>query len=216
MGTSLTQLLNHHRMVAIVRGTDPHAALRTVLTIAEEDIPLIEVSLTTADALDVIRHAARELGPHTLLGAGTVTTPQDVDAAHRAGAQWIVTPGVTEAVQEANQRQLPVLAGALTPTEILSAQRAGAHAVKLFPAQLGGPSYLTSLRDPFPDVPFVPVGGVDAEVARQYLAAGAHAVGVGSPLVGDAAAGGDLDELRARARQFRTSCTAPQGRAPAG
>ena len=97
---------------------------------------------------------------------------------------------------------LPILAGALTPTEAIAAYAQGASAVKLFPASLGGPRYLAALRDPLPDMPFVPVGGVDAELAGQYLAGGALAVGVGSPLVRDAAAGGDLAALRARARSF--------------
>ncbi|HEY0497716.1 MAG TPA: bifunctional 4-hydroxy-2-oxoglutarate aldolase/2-dehydro-3-deoxy-phosphogluconate aldolase, partial [Kutzneria sp.] len=93
-------------------------------------------------------------------------------------------------------------AGALTPTEIESAVSVGAEAVKLFPASLGGPAYLSALRQPFPDVPFVPVGGVGLAETESYLAAGAIAVGVGSPLVGDAAAGGDLSALAERAARF--------------
>jgi 2-dehydro-3-deoxyphosphogluconate aldolase/(4S)-4-hydroxy-2-oxoglutarate aldolase len=90
----------------------------------------------------------------------------------------------------------------LTPTEVHSAMDRGAAAIKLFPASLGGPRYLSALRDPFPGVPFVPVGGVDADAARDYLGRGAVAVGVGSPLVGDAASGGDLAALRERARAY--------------
>jgi len=101
------------------------------------------------------------------------------------------------------RRGLPVIGGALTPTEVAASLDAGVAAVKLFPASLGGVSYLRALRDPFPDVPFVPVGEVDASAAQAYLAAGAVAVGVGSPLVGDAASGGSLDALRARARALR-------------
>jgi len=97
---------------------------------------------------------------------------------------------------------IPVLAGAFTPTEALTAMGLGAAAVKLFPSALGGPAYLRALRDPLPDVPFVPVGGVDVSLAAEYLAVGAIAVGVGSPLVGDAVRGGDLDALRARAAAF--------------
>lgn len=98
---------------------------------------------------------------------------------------------------------VPVLMGALTPSEVEAALARGADAVKLFPGSFGGPGYLKALRDPFPEVPFVPVGGVDATAARAYLDRGAIAVGVGSPLVGDAADGGDLDQLRARAAEFR-------------
>jgi 2-dehydro-3-deoxyphosphogluconate aldolase/(4S)-4-hydroxy-2-oxoglutarate aldolase len=119
---------------------------------------------------------------------------------------------VTESVAESVARGIPVLAGALTPTEVVTAMRLGATAVKLFPASFGGPAYLRALRDPLPGVPVVPVGGVDASLAAEYLAAGAVAVGVGSPLVGDAARGGDLDALRARAVEFLTVAEASRAR----
>ncbi|MFJ8924090.1 MULTISPECIES: bifunctional 4-hydroxy-2-oxoglutarate aldolase/2-dehydro-3-deoxy-phosphogluconate aldolase [unclassified Streptomyces] len=199
-------LLHRTRLAAIVRGPDPDAALRTVLTLAEEGVALVEVSLNTTDALGVIRRAAAEVGPGTVVGAGTVLTEDDVARAQDAGAGWIVTPALTESLAASVRAGLPVLAGALTPTEAVAAHRAGADAVKLFPASLGGPAYLKALRDPFPDMPFVPVGGVDLDGAEQYLAHGAVAVGVGSPLVGDAARGGDLAALRARARRFVALC----------
>ncbi|MFG2630716.1 MULTISPECIES: bifunctional 4-hydroxy-2-oxoglutarate aldolase/2-dehydro-3-deoxy-phosphogluconate aldolase [unclassified Streptomyces] len=190
-----------YRTLAIVRGSDRVAALRTVLTLAEEGITAAEVSLTTTDALWVIEQARRELDPQALLGAGTVLTSDDAARATDAGAGFLVTPGVVEDLSTA----LPVLMGVLTPTEIMTATRRGALAVKLFPASIGGPAYLSSLRAPFPDVPFVPVGGVDAPTALAYLSAGAVAVGVGSPLIGDAADGGDLNALRTRAAQWRTA-----------
>ncbi|MGW1318283.1 bifunctional 4-hydroxy-2-oxoglutarate aldolase/2-dehydro-3-deoxy-phosphogluconate aldolase [Streptomyces sp. NPDC002426] len=199
-------LLHRTRLAAIVRGPDPDAALRTVLTLAEEGVALVEVSLNTTDALGVIRRAAAEVGPGTVVGAGTVLTEDDVARAQDAGAGWIVTPALTESLAASVRAGLPVLAGALTPTEAVAARRSGADAVKLFPASLGGPAYLKALRDPFPDMPFVPVGGVDLDGAEQYLAHGAVAVGVGSPLVGDAARGGDLAALRARARRFVALC----------
>ncbi|MEV6028254.1 bifunctional 4-hydroxy-2-oxoglutarate aldolase/2-dehydro-3-deoxy-phosphogluconate aldolase [Streptomyces sp. NPDC052036] len=192
------------RLVAIVRGSDADAALRTVLTLAEEGIDLIEVSLTGTDALTVIERARQALGPDRPLGAGTVVTADDARAAHRAGADFVVTPGLGKGVGAARELGMPVLAGVLTPTEIVTAHALGATALKIFPAaQAGGPAYLQALRAPFPDAPFVPVGGVDAAAARAYLAAGAIAVGVGSPLVGDAADGGSLDALTERARAFR-------------
>ncbi|MGW2055691.1 bifunctional 4-hydroxy-2-oxoglutarate aldolase/2-dehydro-3-deoxy-phosphogluconate aldolase [Streptomyces sp. NPDC001840] len=199
----LLTALRAHRIVAIVRGDDADGTLRTVLTLAEEHIPLIEVSLSGRDALDVIRRARAELGPAAPLGAGTVLTAQDTRAAHDAGADFIVTPAVCEGITAAKELRLPVLAGVMTPTDIVAARRRGADALKIFPAaQAGGPDYLRALRGPFPREPFVPVGGVDAEAARAYLARGAVAVGVGSPLIGDAADGGDIDGLRARARAF--------------
>ncbi|GLX97194.1 bifunctional 4-hydroxy-2-oxoglutarate aldolase/2-dehydro-3-deoxy-phosphogluconate aldolase [Herbidospora sp. NBRC 101105] len=195
--------LTEHRLLAIVRGPDREAALNTVLTLAEEGVRLTEVSLVTAGALEVIRAARAALGPGAHLGAGTVVTADDARRAADAGASFLVTPAVSEAVETGAALGLPVLAGALTPTEVVAACAAGAAAIKLFPASLGGVRHLRALRDPFPDIPFVPVGGVGPAEAADYLAAGAVAVGVGSPLVGDAAAGGDLEALKARVRGFR-------------
>ncbi|MFF9645867.1 bifunctional 4-hydroxy-2-oxoglutarate aldolase/2-dehydro-3-deoxy-phosphogluconate aldolase [Kitasatospora aureofaciens] len=195
-----------YRTLAIVRGSNRDAALRTVLVLAEEGITAAEVSLTTPDALWVIEQARRELGPHATLGAGTVLTGEDAARAADAGASFLVTPGFSEDLRRTTS-ELPWLIGALTPSEVISANENGALAVKLFPASLGGPGYLRALRDPFPGVPFIPVGGVDAALALTYLAAGAVAVGVGSPLIGDAASGGDLNALRARAAGWRTALT---------
>ncbi|MGI5423628.1 bifunctional 4-hydroxy-2-oxoglutarate aldolase/2-dehydro-3-deoxy-phosphogluconate aldolase [Streptomyces sp. CA-179760] len=198
---NLVESLRAHRLLAIVRGKDPAAALRTVRTLAEEGVAAVEVSLTTADALTVIRQARSDLGPEALLGAGTVRSAEDAARAVEAGASYLVTPALVDGLEEYG---VPVLMGALTPSEIEVALARGAAAIKLFPGSLGGPDYLRALRDPFPEVPFVPVGGVDASAAREYLDRGALAVGVGSPLVGDAADGGDVERLRARAAEFRT------------
>ncbi|MBP2705918.1 bifunctional 4-hydroxy-2-oxoglutarate aldolase/2-dehydro-3-deoxy-phosphogluconate aldolase [Microbispora sp. RL4-1S] len=197
------EALAGRRLMAIVRGRDAGAALRTVLTLTEEGVDLVEVSLVTKDAPAVIREARAALGDAAGLGAGTVLTAHDAAVAAEAGASYLVTPAVTEAVAEGGRLGLPVLAGAFTPTEVVAALGAGAAAIKLFPAFLGGEAYLRALREPFPGVAFVPVGGVNAAAAAGYLKAGAVAVGAGSPLVGDAADGGDLDSLRERARAFR-------------
>jgi 2-dehydro-3-deoxyphosphogluconate aldolase/(4S)-4-hydroxy-2-oxoglutarate aldolase len=190
------------RLIGIVRGGDPDAALATTLTLIEEGVGLVEVSLTTPDALDIIARARTELGADTWLGAGTVLTTADMDRAATAGASFIVTPALGAGVDAAVRRGLPVIAGALTPTEVLNATHTGAPVIKLFPASLGGIRHLRALREPFPTTAFVPVGGVDERAAREYLAAGAVAVGVGSPLVGDAASGGPLKQLRQRARRY--------------
>ncbi|MFI9761539.1 bifunctional 4-hydroxy-2-oxoglutarate aldolase/2-dehydro-3-deoxy-phosphogluconate aldolase [Streptomyces sp. NPDC051963] len=200
----LPAALAAHRLVAVVRGKDADAALRTVLVLAEEGIELIEVSLSGADALTVIERARSSLGPDLPLGVGTVLTADDARAAHSAGATFAVTPGLGEGVAAARELGMPVLAGVMTPTEVIAAQALDVAALKIFPiAQAGGAAYLKALLGPFPDVPFVPVGGVDEAVARACLAAGATAVGVGSPLVGDAADGGSISALRDRARVFR-------------
>jgi 2-dehydro-3-deoxyphosphogluconate aldolase/(4S)-4-hydroxy-2-oxoglutarate aldolase len=200
---NLLAALRAHRLLAIVRGSDPDAALTTVLTLVEEGVTLIEVSLSGRDALDVIARARAALGPDATLGAGTVLSSDDARAAQKAGATFLVTPAVSDGIATGRELGLPVLAGVMTPTDILQARRLGADAFKLFPAgSAGGPRYLRDLRGPFPDLPFVPVGGVDAPAADVYLREGAAAVGVGSPLIGDAAEGGDLTALRERARAF--------------
>ncbi|MFG2222014.1 bifunctional 4-hydroxy-2-oxoglutarate aldolase/2-dehydro-3-deoxy-phosphogluconate aldolase [Streptomyces sp. NPDC048644] len=198
--------LDAERLVAIIRGKDAEASFRTVMTLAEAGIPLIEVSLSGADALGVIRRARAELGDTAWLGAGTVLTAQHAADAVDAGANLLVTPGLGAGAEEAVRLGVPVLAGVLTPSDVIAADALGVTALKLFPASVGGPSYLKALRAPFPGLPFVPVGGVDAVAARAYLDAGAVAVGVGSPLIGDAADGGDLSGLRRRAAEFTAVC----------
>ncbi|MER7344338.1 bifunctional 4-hydroxy-2-oxoglutarate aldolase/2-dehydro-3-deoxy-phosphogluconate aldolase [Streptomyces aurantiacus] len=201
------QELRARRLVAIVRGADAEASFRTVMTLVESGVPLVEVSLSGADALGVLRRARAELGPDAWLGAGTVLTADDAARAAGAGANLVVTPGLGPGVDAALGRGLPVLAGVLTPTDVIAADAAGATALKVFPASaVGGPAYLRALLGPFPGLPFVPVGGVDATAAAEYLELGAVAVGVGSPLVGDAADGGDLDGLRRRAGRFVAVC----------
>ncbi|MFI0709627.1 bifunctional 4-hydroxy-2-oxoglutarate aldolase/2-dehydro-3-deoxy-phosphogluconate aldolase [Streptomyces inhibens] len=198
--------LRTERLVAIIRGRDPEASFRTVMALAEADIPLIEISLSGADALTVIRRARAELGDAAWLGAGTVLTGDDARRAAEAGANLIVTPGLGAGLEESVRQGLPTLAGVMTPSEVIAAEALGVSALKLFPASAGGPAYLRALRGPFPEPPFVPVGGVDTAVAQAYFDAGAVAVGVGSPLVGDAADGGDLDGLRKRAAEFKAVC----------
>jgi len=194
--------LAHERVLAIIRGTDPETAIRAALALAESGIRFLEVSLVTTEALHVIAEVARQVPDGAVIGAGTVLTREDVARAQEAGARFMVTPALTDSVAESVIRGIPVLAGAFTPTEVVTALNLGATAVKLFPAATGGPAHLRALLDPLPGVAFVPVGGVNAVLAAEYLAAGAVAVGIGSPLLGDAIRGGDLDALRARAAEF--------------
>ncbi|MBG6217076.1 2-dehydro-3-deoxyphosphogluconate aldolase/(4S)-4-hydroxy-2-oxoglutarate aldolase [Arthrobacter sp. CAN_A6] len=194
--------LGSAKLLAIIRGSEAQAAVRTAVTLVEEGFEYLEVSLNTVEAADVITAIQAEVGAAAFIGAGTVLTRDDVARVAAAGAQFIVTPALAPSVVEAVRLDLPVLAGSFTPTEVYSAMDRGVTAIKLFPASFGGPRYLSALRDPFPDVPFVPVGGVDQGAAVDYLSRGALGVGVGSPLIGDAASGGDLAALRSRARQF--------------
>lgn len=213
--------------MAIVRGDSSSAAAATARVLLEEGIALVEVTLTTPGALDIIAELTaeqreRSLRPErsgrpdrpdrpegpmeplgALVGAGTVLTRGDVADVVAAGGQFAVTPCPTESVQAAVEAGLPVAAGAYTAGEAYDVWRAGASVVKLFPAGPGGgPAYLRALRDPLPQVPFMAVGGVGPDDLTAYLAAGAIGAGVGGPLAGDAPSGGDLDALRARARAF--------------
>jgi len=214
MSAGLLDELARERLLAIVRGKDPAAAIRASLVLLECGVRLLEVSLVTADAFHVIAEVARLAPDGCVIGAGTVLSRDDVARAEDCGARFMVTPAVTEAVAESVARGIPVLAGVLTPTEVVTAMNLGASAVKLFPAGAGGPAYLRALRGPLPGVPFVPVGGVDAALAAEYLAAGAVAVGIGSPLLGDAAGGGDLDALRGRAAGLLTVTRVPKAPPP--
>ncbi|EIE99461.1 bifunctional 4-hydroxy-2-oxoglutarate aldolase/2-dehydro-3-deoxy-phosphogluconate aldolase [Saccharomonospora glauca] len=199
---NLREALAARRLLAIIRGSDPDACVRTAEVLAEAGVTLVEVSLTSTDALTVLNRVVAELGDDVRVGAGTVVTADDARRARDAGATFAVTPALGGGVTTAVELGLPVLAGAMTPTEIVAAREAGATAVKVFPAATLGPAYVAALRDPFPDAALVPVGGVGLADVPRYLEAGALAVGVGSPLTGDAPHGGDIAALRERATAF--------------
>ncbi|PZG18066.1 aldolase [Micromonospora craterilacus] len=202
MTINLAAELAATRLMAVIRGTDTAAAIATGIALLTEGVSIVEVALTTPDACAAIEAIRAAAPAGSLVGAGTVLTTADVADVAAAGAQFVVTPAVVESIAESARRGLPVAAGALTPTEAYTAVQLGASAIKLFPSSVGGPAYLKAVRDPFPDIPFVAVGGVGLADLPGYFAAGAIAVGVGGPLVGDAASGGDLDALRARARAY--------------
>lgn len=186
-------------LVVIVRAPEAEDAVRVGRALLATGIQLVEVTLTTRDALTAIETLRQDAPEGALVGAGTVLTTRQAHDAVEAGAQFLVTPALTDAVEGA---EVPVLAGAYTATEAYAAMAAGAAAVKLFPASAGGPAYLKALRDPFPSVPFVPVGGVTLDQVAPYLIAGAVALGVGGPITGDAVRGGSLDALTQRAQAF--------------
>jgi 2-dehydro-3-deoxyphosphogluconate aldolase/(4S)-4-hydroxy-2-oxoglutarate aldolase len=208
---SLLAHLRQRRLLAIVRGTDAPSMVAAIEALVNAGVDTVEVSLTSSDALGVLKVAHAYFGGSVELGAGTVMTPDQAHAALDAGASYLVTPALSAGGDEGVRLGVPVLMGALTPTEVATAVDRGATAVKLFPAGLGGPSYLRALRAPFPDVPFIPVGGIDRKAAVEFLQAGAVAVGIGSPLIGDAASDGDTEALVERARQFRSTVAAAVG-----
>jgi 2-dehydro-3-deoxyphosphogluconate aldolase / (4S)-4-hydroxy-2-oxoglutarate aldolase len=192
------------RVVAVIRGrrvADP-AGLAGVL--ASAGVRVVEFTFTIPHAVDVIEAAVRS---GAVVGAGTVRNEQQARDALAAGAQFLVSPAcVPEVAGVAREAGVPVFLGALTPTEIEAAIKAGTAAVKLFPARLGGPGYLRDLRGPFPDVAFVPSGGVDETNALEFLDAGAVAVYAGSGLAPpELVEAGAHDEIGRRAHAFVAS-----------
>ncbi len=191
-------------VVAVLRAPSPEAALGAIDALVAGGVTGIEITYSTPDATAVIAETARRHGDAILLGAGTVTTPVQAERAVAAGATFLVSPGTTRPLAEAMHGTGAVtLLGAMTPSEVMSAVELGAAAVKIFPASLGGPAYLKALRGPFPDVAFMPTGGVNADNLATWLTAGAIAVGAGSELCQPAAmAAGRFGEIEATARRF--------------
>lgn len=196
------EAIGARRVVAVVRAGSAQEAVAAAAALEDGGITAVEVALTTPDAAAAIRQI-RAAHPDLLVGAGTVLSPRDVMASAEAGAAFVVSPGLALDVLEAARRAaFLAIPGVLTPTEV---QRASAHAplLKLFPAGLGGPPLLRTLRGPFPDVRFVPTGGVAAENVAEWFAAGAFAVGAGTDLCPpDGLRRGDYDAVVARARAY--------------
>ena len=208
----MSEAVTTTRVVAILRAEDAARAEDVVDVLLENGVRSLELTLTTRGALEVVERLAAKVPDGTDLGVGTVLTADEVDRAVAAGARFVVSPSVVPEVIEAAARHgIASYPGAFTPTEIHSAWTAGASAVKLFPGGALGPSYLKAVRAPLPDIPLIPTGGVDVEAVGDWLAAGAVAVGLGGPLIGDALKpGGDLDALAERARAV---CAAAGARA---
>ncbi|MEV6098732.1 bifunctional 4-hydroxy-2-oxoglutarate aldolase/2-dehydro-3-deoxy-phosphogluconate aldolase [Nocardia sp. NPDC051981] len=188
-------------VIAILRAPTAGRFAEVTAVLHESGITAVEFTLTSAGALEAVRECAGFAHP---IGVGTVLTAKDAALAVEAGAAYLITPAVIdEVIAEGRRLGVPVVSGALTPTEIHRAWTAGSTMVKVFPAAVGGPGYIEAVRAPLPDIPLVPTGGIGLGAVRAYLDAGAAALGIGSPLIGDACAGGDLDALRERVLAVR-------------
>jgi 2-dehydro-3-deoxyphosphogluconate aldolase/(4S)-4-hydroxy-2-oxoglutarate aldolase len=192
-------------VIGILRGVDGPFFKRLMAASFAAGLQAIEVTMNTEGAEEMIA-ANRPLVPEgKLLGAGTVRTRADAERALAAGAMFLVTPNLdAEVVECARSRKVPVIVGAMTPTEVHAAWKAGAAMVKVFPCgAVGGPRYIRELRGPFEEIPLVAVGGVSRDNVADYFAAGARAVGVSASLFGKAAlAERDLDELTVNVKDF--------------
>ena len=171
-------------IVPVIRAHSHDEARFAAEAIQHAGISIVEITMTVPGAIDVISELVRT-SPELLVGAGTVLNVGSARRCLDAGAQFLVSPGLKlETVEFAVKENVLMMAGALTPTEIMAASEAGADFVKIFPcANVGGASYIRALRGPFPDVPFVPTGGVNLETAADFLRAGAAALGVGGELI---------------------------------
>ncbi|WP_437898369.1 bifunctional 4-hydroxy-2-oxoglutarate aldolase/2-dehydro-3-deoxy-phosphogluconate aldolase [Sorangium sp. So ce124] len=192
-------------VVPVVRAPRGELAERAARALCAGGIEVIEITMTVPDALSVMREIASRMGDRVLVGAGTVLTAEAARRCIEAGAEFIVSPGLDlEVIRAAHDLGKAVFPGALTPTEVITAWNAGADTVKLFPCSaMGGAKYLRALRAPLPEVKMMPTGGVNLTTARDFIEAGAVALGIGGELVDAAALAAGKDEvLTERAREF--------------
>lgn len=192
------------RIIAILRGEFGGREVEIAGILLEAGVTAIEVTLNSPGAIRSIKSLADGFGSRMAVGAGTVLSREEVEKVNDAGARFIVSPNRDFRVIEATRRcNLVSIPGCFTPSEAIEAIGAGADAIKLFPASSLGPSFVRAMRGPLPDIRLVPTGGVTMTTAREYLEAGAWAVGVGSELVGADVPGlNGLDRLRERAKAF--------------
>lgn len=192
-------------IVPVVRAASVEEANRAVEAICAGGIPVVEITMTVPNAVSVIREVAKKYAGKVLVGAGTVTNAEQAEACFAAGAEFLVSPGLSvAALSVARAHGRLAIPGALTPTELMAAQEHGASLIKIFPCgNVGGAKYLKSLKAPFPNARLIPTGGVNAANAGEFIAAGAFALGVGADLV-DAAAlrSGNLEKISSAAREL--------------
>jgi 2-dehydro-3-deoxyphosphogluconate aldolase/(4S)-4-hydroxy-2-oxoglutarate aldolase len=192
-------------IVPVVRAASAQQAMHAAAAVCAGGIPIVEITMTVPGAIAVIAELAKTMGEDVLIGAGTVL---DAEAAQRcidAGAEFLVSPGFDLAtVQFAKQRGKLIMAGALTPTEVIAAWKAGSDFVKIFPCgTVGGAKYIKALKGPLPQVPMVPTGGVNLDTAADFIHAGANALGIGGELVSAAACkSGNLRVITDAARLY--------------
>jgi 2-dehydro-3-deoxyphosphogluconate aldolase/(4S)-4-hydroxy-2-oxoglutarate aldolase len=191
-------------IVAVVRAETNDQARRIAVALAAGGVHTIEITYTCPDPPAIIRSLASEGPENVLVGAGTVCTAEQATSAIDAGAQFLVSPGlVEEVIAVAKERDIAMMAGAVTPTEVMAAERLGVDVIKLFPGSLFNPSYARALAGPFPKLKFMPTGGVSLDNLKDWIDAGVLAVGIGTELVQrEAVAAGRFEVITSRARSF--------------
>ena len=192
-------------IVPVVRASSAQQAMQAAAAVCAGGIPIVEITMTVPGAIDVITQLAKSMGNDVLIGAGTVLDAEAAERCIDAGADFLVSPGFDLAtVQFAKQQGKLIMAGALTPTEVITAWKAGSDFVKIFPCgTVGGAKYIKALKAPLPQVPMVPTGGVNLETAADFIRAGADALGIGGELVSAAACkSGNLSVVTEAARLY--------------
>jgi len=192
-------------IVPVIRADSADTALRIVDALVSGGIRTLEITMTVPDAIGAIKAVSDRFGSSVLLGAGTVTSRALAEGSLDAGAEFLVTPCVVpDVIAVAKERDVAVLPGAMTPTEVFAAWSAGGDIIKIFPASnVGGASYLKALKGPFPHIKLCPTGGVNLQTIGDFVKAGASAVGVGGELVSKAAIDrGDFDEITRLASEY--------------
>ncbi len=197
-------LIRDTGIIAIMRAQSSSQLISAADAIKAGGVRVIEVTMTTPGALDVIAAASQKYGAEVLFGAGSVLDAETARAAILAGADFIVAPTLNlDVIALCNRYSVPVMPGCYTPTEALTAWEAGADMIKLFPASFGGPGLIKAMRAPLPQLEIVPVGGVNLDTAASFIQAGAAALGVGSSLINQKLLdSGDMEALTDRANAF--------------
>jgi 2-dehydro-3-deoxyphosphogluconate aldolase / (4S)-4-hydroxy-2-oxoglutarate aldolase len=208
--TGVAEQIERIGVVAVIRLRDPGKLRAVVDALAEGGVRVLEVTMTVPGAIDLIRQLAPSLPQGFLLGAGTVTDADTARAVIDAGATFVVGPVFRrDVITMCHERDVPVLPGCFSPTEILDAHEAGADIIKVFPATMLGPQFIKDVRAPMPQLKLMPTGGVTLDNAGDWIRAGAVAVGVGSALVDAAAiASGQFGVIAENARRVLASVNA--------
>ncbi|WP_349901867.1 bifunctional 4-hydroxy-2-oxoglutarate aldolase/2-dehydro-3-deoxy-phosphogluconate aldolase [Parafrigoribacterium humi] len=192
-------LLREHPIIAVLRARDATDYDAVIDVLVENGVHSVELTLSTPNTFEHLPALVARGGADVEIGLGTITTVGQAQRAIDAGATYLVTPITRlDIVELAVRNGIPVFPGGLTPTELYSAWEVGATAVKIFPAETVGPQYGSHLRGPFPELQFVPSGGITLADIPLWLHAGATAVSLGGPLIGDALKGGSLAALADR------------------
>jgi 2-dehydro-3-deoxyphosphogluconate aldolase / (4S)-4-hydroxy-2-oxoglutarate aldolase len=201
----IIQRIQEVGIIPVVRASSAEEANKAVEAISAGGIPVFEITMTVPNAISVIKDVVQKRGKEALIGAGTVTNAEQAESCIAAGAQFLVSPGLSEGMMDvAKRHSMLAIPGALTPSELMHAHEHGARLVKIFPCgNVGGAKYIKSLRGPFPKAALIPTGGVNASNAAEFIAAGAFAIGVGADLV-DATAlrEGNLQKITSAAREL--------------